>query len=490
MADEMEQIEARLAAYIDDTLPAPQRAEIEGYLKANPAHATLIAELVALKSAVAGLPREKAPAEVLDGLQSQIERHALLDADEDDAPAMRLSRWPAFGSAAAVLLLAGGLGLLVYQVLPKPKADLAMSTTTRPGEVQLSDAAPAYADKPVQRPTGGLSKRSAMAAKAESATAPAAFGFDAVTAGSTIAAPAAADDSPTRTDVAGGQRFALNGNPANGPVELAMQSQQAPGNAALGLANQTPLATAMATNPHAYFGSIATAVTVSDPVRVVIVRSDDPALTQNLFVASLVAEKTAFELADWPTTAPATQQAPARPTVGELLTRLYGSGELAADDANVTGTRPVVLRGVTGDQAYSLRNTLNSQRPARQRAEWAGQGKADLSKVELARSADRKILAAASKPTSAADHTPGAMASTTAPATVLSRTVSGEAVSVVDTLFDLRPPTTSPATLSTTSPATRPMPSSDLVVLVLARPAPTTAPETPLLPPTTPATRP
>ena len=35
MADEMEQIEARLAAYVDGTLPVDQRAEIEAYLQAE-----------------------------------------------------------------------------------------------------------------------------------------------------------------------------------------------------------------------------------------------------------------------------------------------------------------------------------------------------------------------------------------------------------------------------------------------------------------------
>lgn len=125
----MQEIEARLAAYVDGTLPADQRAEIEAYLKANANHGRLIAELKSIKAAVTTLPKEKAPAEVLDGLQAHLERHQLLEDVEDSVGSSRIQRWPQVGALAAVLMLAAGLGILVYVVLPKrkgPPPELAM----------------------------------------------------------------------------------------------------------------------------------------------------------------------------------------------------------------------------------------------------------------------------------------------------------------------------------------------------------------------------
>jgi len=118
MADESENIEARLAAYIDGDLPASDRADIEQYLASNPAHAALIAELREQRARLANLPREKAPAEIMDHLQQHLERHALLDESADDSVALRGSWWPQLTAVAAMLVLAAGLGLLVYQVLP------------------------------------------------------------------------------------------------------------------------------------------------------------------------------------------------------------------------------------------------------------------------------------------------------------------------------------------------------------------------------------
>lgn len=118
MPDESENIEARLATYIDGEIAPGDRRDIEEYLAANPSHAKLIAELQDQRAKLAGLPREKAPVEIMDHLQQQLERHALLEDDADTAGALRPNRWPQLMAAAAMLVLAAGLGLLVYQVLP------------------------------------------------------------------------------------------------------------------------------------------------------------------------------------------------------------------------------------------------------------------------------------------------------------------------------------------------------------------------------------
>lgn len=118
MSTDQEIIEARLAAYVEGDLPAGERAEIEKYLGANPQHAQLIRELRAQKGLVGSLPRERAPAEVLDHLQSHLERAALLENVEEAAESMRIRRWPQWTAIAAMLMLSVGLGVLVYQVLP------------------------------------------------------------------------------------------------------------------------------------------------------------------------------------------------------------------------------------------------------------------------------------------------------------------------------------------------------------------------------------
>ena len=484
MPDDMEQIEARLAAYIDGTLPAAQRAEIENYLKANPAHAKLISELVSLKTAVGGLPREKAPAEVLDALQSQIERHALLDADEDgDTPSMRITRWPAFGSAAAVLLLAAGLGLLVYQVLPKPKADLAILASTRPGEVRLSDDAAVAGGKPDDALTARRETRSERFAKDEAATTPAA----------TPAATPPAAPTLAQADAARSRRADAN----NDLAELAMQAPQQ--NQILNgvLLSQNAPGSAPTAGQQAYFTS-PTSNLISDPVRVVVVRTDDPALTQNLLVGSLVADKTTFEFADWPTTAPATQTAGTRPTLDEVMARLHRTKAILDADLAATGARPVILRGVTGDRAYAVLNTLDSQRPGRQNAEWAVT--VEVTQPAIAPDAaakpatllnDFQSRVATNAAGSFNSTTKATTQATTRPDEALAKSTSGlRADSTTDSLFAVRRPSTSPAALAATTPTTQPTPSSDLVVLVLARPTPAALTTTTPAATTTPATRP
>src|SRR5438045_6522462 len=131
MPQNQEQIEARLAAYIDGELDANERAEIEKHLANNPQHKRLIDELMGQRDFVRPLPREKAPPEIAETIHSQLERSVLLGkAGEDtEAAALRINRWPHRGAIAAIILLTGGLGFLVYKVLPsnKPPAEFAVA---------------------------------------------------------------------------------------------------------------------------------------------------------------------------------------------------------------------------------------------------------------------------------------------------------------------------------------------------------------------------
>ena len=121
MIDGTEQIEAKLAAYVDGELSDVERAEIELHLQKNPAHRELLAELMEQRQWLAQLPRDAAPADVSEAIHGQLERSVLLDgAGEEETATLKINRWPQVMALAAMLLLATGLGLIVYYVLPSP----------------------------------------------------------------------------------------------------------------------------------------------------------------------------------------------------------------------------------------------------------------------------------------------------------------------------------------------------------------------------------
>jgi hypothetical protein len=129
MADSQENIEAMLSAYIDDELDEAGRAEIQRHLEANPSHRTLLEELKRARDFVRALPRATAPGDLSETLQGQLERSSLLDGDPSSEATLTLkpNRWPQLVSIAAVVLLAVGLGTVVYVALPHgaPKATVA-----------------------------------------------------------------------------------------------------------------------------------------------------------------------------------------------------------------------------------------------------------------------------------------------------------------------------------------------------------------------------
>src|SRR3954454_12878269 len=82
MAENVEEIEAKLAAYVDGELTPAERVEIETYLQTNPSHRSLLQDLVAHRDLLRKLPREKAPGDCTEGFQGQLERDILLGGDE------------------------------------------------------------------------------------------------------------------------------------------------------------------------------------------------------------------------------------------------------------------------------------------------------------------------------------------------------------------------------------------------------------------------
>src|SRR5947208_14074375 len=108
MSQNSEQIEAKLSAYLEGELDEQGRAEIEKHLQQNPAHRKLLVEVGKTRDLLRGLPRERAPADICEAFQGQLERSVLL-ADLDDGAggsAMRTNRWPQHLAVAAVVVLA------------------------------------------------------------------------------------------------------------------------------------------------------------------------------------------------------------------------------------------------------------------------------------------------------------------------------------------------------------------------------------------------
>jgi len=144
MAENAEEIEAKLAAYVDGELTPAERVEIETHLQNNPSHRALLLDLVQHRNLLRGLPREKAPVDCTEGFQGQLERDILLGGDELSRARRRwrIQYSPQLLSAAAIILVAVALGIIVYAVLPphqSPPPVAQLTTEPAKNDVPLSD---------------------------------------------------------------------------------------------------------------------------------------------------------------------------------------------------------------------------------------------------------------------------------------------------------------------------------------------------------------
>src|SRR5688500_11072037 len=96
MAENSENIEAKLCAYVEGDLDEAGRIEIERHLEIHPNHRRLLGELAATRDLLRYLPREPAPAELAESFNGQLERSVLLDytGHESDAPSLRANLIP------------------------------------------------------------------------------------------------------------------------------------------------------------------------------------------------------------------------------------------------------------------------------------------------------------------------------------------------------------------------------------------------------------
>lgn len=232
-----ENIEAKLAAYVDGELDAADRAEIEQHLAANPQHRKLIEELREARQCLRELPREQAPPEIAEMLNAQLERAALLGDVELGGTAgggteMRINRWPQIRAIAAILMLTLGLAGLIYWVLPSPKAPPQQVAVLTPESGATTDAR-LRATAPddlirAEGPAGGGAGGNALAMKpAKEESVAAAVPAPAESGAGRIIAPAetTANGKPTvgpedgRKQVEAAKRDALAG-PSNVEAQL------------------------------------------------------------------------------------------------------------------------------------------------------------------------------------------------------------------------------------------------------------------------------
>jgi hypothetical protein len=117
--DPKEATEAKLCAYLENELPPAERAEIEKYLESNPQHRQLLLELGKTRELLRSLPHEPAPVDLAEAFGERLERSMLLDGAGSNSPSLvPVRRWPQMMMLAAMVLLAAGLGVVIYVVLP------------------------------------------------------------------------------------------------------------------------------------------------------------------------------------------------------------------------------------------------------------------------------------------------------------------------------------------------------------------------------------
>src|SRR5688500_11846899 len=161
MAENSENIEAKLCAYVEGDLDAAGRVEIEKHLEQHPNHRRLLAELTATRDLLRHLPREQAPPELAAAFNAQLERSALLDSPvaEANATAIRGNVLPRLFAMAAIVLLTVGLGVVVYFALPHGVSRTPLvidSTTTRPADEGAVAVDPDVSGAPARAPDGDV----------------------------------------------------------------------------------------------------------------------------------------------------------------------------------------------------------------------------------------------------------------------------------------------------------------------------------------------
>src|SRR5688572_9471814 len=108
-----DQIEAKLAAYVDGQLPPEDVAELERHLAANSGQRRVVEQMVQARKWVATLPRVRAPADLLEAIDPTLERSALFAESNVPSPWSTLLSPQVLALAATVALVVTLLAAMV-----------------------------------------------------------------------------------------------------------------------------------------------------------------------------------------------------------------------------------------------------------------------------------------------------------------------------------------------------------------------------------------
>jgi len=122
MADELkkqDQLIEMLSAFLDGELSPAQSKKLQRRLDEDPHARQLLKELRQVSAQIGNLPSVSAPPDLSGGVVQQLERDWLLDREDivAEMAGRKHLRWRRLLTAAAVLVLAGAVTLIVYQVL-------------------------------------------------------------------------------------------------------------------------------------------------------------------------------------------------------------------------------------------------------------------------------------------------------------------------------------------------------------------------------------
>ncbi|NLX23663.1 MAG: hypothetical protein GXY55_18575 [Phycisphaerae bacterium] len=111
-AREREELEAQLSAYLDDELPAKERALVESWLEHDREAQALLEDLRAVRTGLQALPRTQGSAELIEQMRSRLERRALLGEEGPvgeviRTPSLPGRRWVAAAAVIALTFVAG-----------------------------------------------------------------------------------------------------------------------------------------------------------------------------------------------------------------------------------------------------------------------------------------------------------------------------------------------------------------------------------------------
>ena len=150
-------IEAKLCDYLEGELSPSDRGEIERHLQSHPVHRQMIDGLMRSRGLVAAQPKAKAPRDVTESLQGQLERAMLLDTGSLEEPRKGIRQVSRVILTAAVVTLAIGLGTGIYFILftvnVGPQFGPITSQSTPPAPEPVSIAVAVQPSQPVAMTT-------------------------------------------------------------------------------------------------------------------------------------------------------------------------------------------------------------------------------------------------------------------------------------------------------------------------------------------------